>query len=610
MPASASSEKKLPLYGIPITVGVTGHRNLSDPDKVREILIGQMEAIRYRFPNSPLRALSALAAGADCLFADVALSLGWELHAVLPLEIDDYLHDFTEPDKAIFKDLLDKAQTCQVIPTVIPGSEAQVEYPLKEGPDRIYRDLQYASVGIHIAQRSHIMVAMWNGKQPNGLGGTAQIVNFRENGFLEPMVGETMPEGFCVDMLPTVVPQNPLYPPDIGLVCKIFCARTNDPTLGEGRKPFEVEWTEGQRKCLSLDEIAIGVSSEGILADLDRIATWNGVVQDDLVKRGVPPAPKDYPQYQTRLCVTREVLDRNITEKTSKVRKNFGWLFIAMGLTVILTNRAAGDPAMWVKFSLVGSLVSFFLILAFVKFSNWKTLREDTIYLRVLVEGMRIQDYWNLLGIRDGIFLQYPPTHHHHDMMSFVRRALQGGSLSSYTDDDYADKLEYVRREWLQGQITYYDQYKITPDRKKQKLINRSAIGLFGLSVISLVIITLHVTFGFLDITTQPWAGTLLSALEHMARLGMAMAIILLSYLEFSGLTDDLADYEMILALFKRADKRLKHPFGKMTNLPPQIVQGQQRAVLRSLGCEILRADNMRWAERALRKKIKLIRGI
>ena len=608
MPSSASSEKRLPLYGLPITVGVTGHRNLSDPDRVREILIGQMEAIKYRFPNSPLYALSALAEGADCLFADVALSLGWELHVVLPLEIDDYLHDFSEQGKTIFKDLLGTAQTCQVIPTVIPGSEAQVAYPLKEGPDKIYRDLQYASVGIHIAQRSHIMVAMWNGKQPVGLGGTAQIVNFRENGFLQPMVGDTMPEGFCVDMLPAVVPQNPLYPPDIGLVCKIFCTRTNDPTLGKGRKPFEVEWTEGQRKCLSLDEIAIGASAEGILPDLDTIVKWNGIVQSDLVKRGAPPVPKDYPQYQTRLYVTREVLDRNITERTGKVRKNFGLLFIAMGLTVILTNRAAGDPALWVKCSLVGSLASFFLIFAFVKFSPWKTLREETIYLRVLVEGMRIQDYWNLLGIRDGIFLQYPP--YHHGMMNFVRRALQGGSLSSYTDDDYADKLKYVRRAWLQGQINYYGDYKIKPDQSKRNVINRSAIGLFSMSVVSLVIITLHVTLGVLDTTTQPWAGTLLYALEHMARLGMALAIILLSYLEFSGLTDDLADYEMILDLFRRADDRLEHPFGTMTNLPPQIVRGQQRSVLRSLGREILRADNMRWAERALRKKIKLIRGI
>lgn len=644
-----------PPDGLPITIGVTGHRNLFDPDRVREILEQQMLAIQRHFPNSPLYALSALAEGADCLFAEVAHDLGWQVHAILPLEADEYLNDFSDAGKKKFRALYDHAaETRLVIKTVIPGSE---EYIRQDGQN-IYRDLQYAAVGIYIAQRSHILIALWDGNPPKGLGGTAQVVRFRETGYLQPMVGDSMPAGLSVDMLQTLLPHHPLYPPDIGVVCKVFCKRTSASAEGSpvvtGRHPFEMEWTDGQHTCASLDDLvdqytksAEARSRDGkgfpgiacfrgifgkrlmgrgpfqkdrtteekpeiqdVFGDLMKIVYWNGVVQEHLSRQQVKAPGKD--GFRTRVYVTRTILDNMITERTGKVRKNFGWLFVLMGMTVILTNRAAGDPALWVKFSLVGSLLSFFLIFAFVKFTDWRTVREETIYLRILIEGLRIQDYWNVLGIRDAIFLQYPPSLRGGmmDFMGFVRRAQQGACMIPSISYDYGTKLDYVRQDWLENQITYYEERKIAPDTKKRKLIENMARGMFGLSVLSLCIITVHITTGFLDETGSRAIALLLYGLEHMARLGMAMAIILLSYLEFSGLTDDLVDYGMTCTLFRRARAALDHPFGANPDLPDEVIQARQREILHNLGKEILRGDNMRWAERALRKKIKMIRGI
>ncbi len=106
-----------------------------------------------------LHGVSSLAAGADQLFAAIVLRLGGHLHAVIPCA--HYELSFAGPeDRARFFELLAKAETTETLDHPEPSEEA------------------YLDAGQRVADRSQILIAVWDGKPSRGKGGTADIVQY------------------------------------------------------------------------------------------------------------------------------------------------------------------------------------------------------------------------------------------------------------------------------------------------------------------------------------------------------------------------------------------------------------------------------------------------
>src|SRR4051794_27424024 len=81
---------------IPLVLGIVGHRDLC-PEQIPAIekLLRQLfQDLRSKYPQTPLVLLSALAEGADCLAARVALDCGAQLVVPLPMPIVLYQRDF------------------------------------------------------------------------------------------------------------------------------------------------------------------------------------------------------------------------------------------------------------------------------------------------------------------------------------------------------------------------------------------------------------------------------------------------------------------------------------------------------------------------------------
>lgn len=105
--------------------------------------------------GAPVRVtlVSALAEGADRFAAHAALARNWTLVSPLPFREARYLEDFeTEASKAEFKALLRKASVLEP-----EGAEG------------------YLRVGEMIMERSEILLALWNGAEPKGPGGTGDV---------------------------------------------------------------------------------------------------------------------------------------------------------------------------------------------------------------------------------------------------------------------------------------------------------------------------------------------------------------------------------------------------------------------------------------------------
>jgi len=138
-------------------IGITGHQQLPRASDwkwtKRQLVEIIMSAAR------PLVGISSLAVGADQLFADIILQEGGTLEAIIPFE--DYERTFTtETDKDEYRRILSRASHVEVLERVASDEE------------------NYLKAGKRVADKSDLLIAVWDGKPAAGLGGTGDIVEY------------------------------------------------------------------------------------------------------------------------------------------------------------------------------------------------------------------------------------------------------------------------------------------------------------------------------------------------------------------------------------------------------------------------------------------------
>ncbi len=152
-------------------VAVTGHRDIDPHDAtLAESVARQLESLRA--PGGPLTLLSCLAEGADRLVAHVGLSrFNAKLIAVLPLPVERYEEDFhSDASRRDFRKLLLRASQVVEIPETATG-----------GADR---SAQYARAGAYLLVHAEAVLALWDGKEPRGMGGTGMVVQWARDGLI------------------------------------------------------------------------------------------------------------------------------------------------------------------------------------------------------------------------------------------------------------------------------------------------------------------------------------------------------------------------------------------------------------------------------------------
>lgn len=141
------------------TIGVTGHRVIAEVEKVKAGIDQALRRIDHAFPG-PIVVLSAAAEGADRLVAfQVLVRPDSRLVVALPLPKDDYMGDFRSTQSRIeFLDMLDSAfEVVQMRPAAS-------------------RREAYAAAGKYVLDNSEILVAVWDGEDPQSEGATGDIV--------------------------------------------------------------------------------------------------------------------------------------------------------------------------------------------------------------------------------------------------------------------------------------------------------------------------------------------------------------------------------------------------------------------------------------------------
>jgi hypothetical protein len=167
------SSVKLPLT---LAIGFSGHRQLPDEEKCREAIRGVLADWKARIPGV-VYCVSSTAAGGDLLFAETCIELNLPLRVFLPFPKEQFREDFDDPTWERAERLLSYALSVEVT----GGGEKAEE--------------RYYECGIETVQQSQLLIALWDGGQGHGMGGTADMVHFaKEQG--RPVVWINSATGF------------------------------------------------------------------------------------------------------------------------------------------------------------------------------------------------------------------------------------------------------------------------------------------------------------------------------------------------------------------------------------------------------------------------------
>ena len=332
---------------VPIAVGVTGHRDIRTEDRgvLREAVEKQLLALREKCPHSGIVMLNSLAAGADQLCAEAALKLSIPLIAVLPMAQEEYEKDFSEEELLRFRSLCSAAEACFTAP--------ETEQP-PLSPDR---NFAYRQAGIWVAAHSHVLLALWDGKEKAAPCGTAETVRFALEGAYEPK---------------NAVP--------LGGSCPVWQIRT--PRNGDDAADA------GTFRFLG-DEAAFGE----VLSRTDEFNRLAG--KEDQPEQGLLPAEREPDECLDRMEKLYAKADALSIRFAGRYRKLLAALAVVS--TVITVAFLLYDEAELHRMILVCGVM---LLLAWILQRREKRIASHRRYLeyRMLAEGLRVQAFLRYAG--------------------------------------------------------------------------------------------------------------------------------------------------------------------------------------------------------------------
>ncbi len=396
--------------GIPIVVGVTGHRSLRTQDlsMLRAVVSAQLEKLIVSYPNSQFVMLNSIASGADTLCAMVALELGIRLICPLPMPIEEYRKDFTGTDATSFDALILQAERLFVVPDngLSPN---------------LTRDEHYMNSGRYIARHSCLLLALWDGMpaKPDGCG-TAETVSFMLGASDEATTG-------CLKAANNGAVLH-IYTPKQGEECEL-----QNPS---------VRLLENVPGCLKNTLETIDTFN----TDTRRIASDVKKTEPLITKGILSEMPEDIQQlhevYQTSDSLSLRFQARYL--HAIRYLSIFGAMLV---LFFLLYDEMESN-----LFLILYGLLILFYVLTFVRIRKSQA-HEKYLRYRMLSETLRVQFFLCAAGSNDNVADEFTWTQKQETawIKQTISALLIGESARQSLPDETINKL------WIEGQLSYHE---------------------------------------------------------------------------------------------------------------------------------------------------------
>lgn len=460
-PSSASGPAVHP--DIPLLVGVVGHRDLLPEElpEVRAAVERLLRALRDAEPALPIKLLTSQADGADLLVAEIAQELGIDLIAILPFRAAQCRADLgSDAARAVFDRTMAQAERLELTPD-IGTRTGDLVHP------GAARDRQFERAGDLIARQCSLLIAIWDGQDTEHRAGTARVIERRRGqADAEDDGAQDGAGGLFVAA-------------DNDLMYEIRCSRASAAGAGGGVRV--IGFVTG--------DTAFGGIEKGIppafATLIARTAEFNRDAQENSahIARRSPlssalPQPIAGPlQYLEGLFGAADRLAvhfRRCFARALAARFSL-WALMAF---LLLTFKKSTDEL----YGFVSILVVLLVFALGWQLAFWARRRSwDRRYLdyRALAEGLRVEFYWELSGVRarsDDVFAQENFLHKQDDQIEWMRAAMRAVHLrcSLYPATATPGGFEHALSAWVgepgdasgPGQLNYYRQRTVALERR------------------------------------------------------------------------------------------------------------------------------------------------
>jgi hypothetical protein len=462
-----------PLGLIPMVVATTGHRFFpaEDTPKLESAVKKVLSELQEKSPSSPRWLINGLAEGADRLVARVALSLGWEVHAVIPISLDAFEMTMeTDEAREEFRSLL---SLCSSVNIVQLSSDV---------PNQMYVDV--ANV---LCAQGQWLIALWDGADAHGPGGTAWVITQFEEGL--PTDDGALPDAGPVIHILTRRNSSDVMEVPVGVVDK----RPPRP-LGVHHPSGIAQWDGVVARIDNYNKLA-RLCIKNHSADLsksrfklgDAFVDDHGAANRDLNRIGWIYAVADSlaGQFQAR---------RNLY---------FKWMLFWSMLAIVSAELYSGpveNASLALKIALGSAGLAILpVVLKYQRFLPFEW--ADDIYLdcRALAEACRVQYYWRLTGIYDAVADVY--LSEQRDELEWIRQAVRSTDIATtQTVCDSYESIKIAHEEWILGQKNYFigeEKQNSRADvyQKKSAVFDR-VITVLLIIVLSLFVLALNMEVG------------------------------------------------------------------------------------------------------------------
>jgi hypothetical protein len=453
-------------YAVPLVVAVTGHRDLVPAEiphiraRVRDCLV----KLRDDSPGRIVVVMTALAEGADRLVAEEALALDMPLSVVLPMSRELYEQDFASRQSLEqFARLCDAAMDLFELP-LTQGNTVGLISGFGAGRAR-----QYAQLGVFLCAHCHVLLALWDGKESDQLGGTSQVVRFHHH-----------------DVMPGYTPRSTashvsLADDESDLVYHIVVSRDRpDGAPAAGLSPLEVAWLtrdDDHSRSAAMPERHAQVFaranefSEDARRHADSIDKECYPLLTEADAAGLPPGLRDINQ---AFCAA-DWLAIHFQKRVLTTLRITHVCALLTGLAYV--TYADIVSARLLLLAALGPMVVAYCISWLANHGAWHRKYLD---YRTLAEGLRVQFYWAAAGVTSGNvtkfahdnFLQMQDSE-----LGWIRNVMRvAGTECDVSPNQDPGGVRFVVREWIgdeaSGQLGYYGR-KIKERLAQQKTTQR-----------------------------------------------------------------------------------------------------------------------------------------
>lgn len=422
-------------------VGVTGHRD-PIPEHIPAVKATVAEALAGligRFKNTPISVVTGLAEGADTIVTEVALEMGLDVTALLPMPKDIYEADFEGEALTVFRNLANDPRI-KVIELPIIGGHA-----LADMGDQSYRDDQYDLLKNYLIRRSNLLLALWDGEITHLIGGTSDVV-------LSYLCGE-------VGMShPSKIPVGQGTMNDCGEIA--ICIKMPRQSTPDADVPSGYSFLVSNSTCVTYSEL--NTIPEYYF---DR---WSGL--DNYALERFSNASMDIPVYPLidpeepclndhTKAVEQEFLRADQLAMANQMLsdtlfKCFGLIAGAMGLFFLVYAKLAA-----LKVFLVIYIALFFVGYVAFRMSAKKRWLARHLACRALAETLRVQFFLLMAGAEQGFNVRRMlrlTSVDRFEGYEWLQDAVRFAEPLFDTESKEMERLETVRKNWIDDQANYF----------------------------------------------------------------------------------------------------------------------------------------------------------